>query len=198
MLIFSVLTCVVSLTLQSQISLNMYNRYQGINLISPVYFIHGGRLHAAPDQKIDVNAVMRNCIEFDSGQDILEGALVYKILRQHVESDKLIQDKSEHIQLLVSWYADHTKMLHVRAVLVEHDRELDEGELRQLHQKCWQSLNVWVNPIRSNWLLDDDDVVLMTAVKVMNSGYRWDVFTSKGVKDNVERPLWIDAESEYR
>jgi hypothetical protein len=31
------------------------------------------------NQEIDVNSVMQNHLEFDSGQNILEGALVYRI-----------------------------------------------------------------------------------------------------------------------
>jgi hypothetical protein len=30
-------------------------------------------------------------------------------------------------------------------------------------------------------------------VKTMNEDHRWDIFITKGVKDNVKRPLWINA-----
>jgi hypothetical protein len=157
--------------------------------------MHGGRWHVAPVHGIDVNAVMRNYIEFDSGQDILEGALVYKIQRKHIESGKLIQDESKSIQLLVAWHADHTRGLDVRALLVEHDKKFnwDEDKLRKLHQKYWHSLKSWVNPIGSNWLLNDA-TVLATPVKAMNGGYRWDIFISKGTKNNIKKPLWFDVE----
>jgi hypothetical protein len=92
MLKFSVLICVVSLALQSPVLLNIHNQCQGINLTSPVYFIHGGRWPIAPDQAIDVNAVMQNPIEFDAKQNILEGALVYRIQRKHITS---AQDESK-------------------------------------------------------------------------------------------------------
>jgi hypothetical protein len=142
-----VLIYAVSLTLQSPISLNIRNRCQGINLTFPVYFIHGGRWHVAPDQEIDFNAVMQNCLEFDVGQDILEGTLVYRIQRKHTES---VQDGSKRTHLLVAWHVERTRGLHVRALLIEHDNELDEDKLRRLHQKYWHSLGAWVNPIASN------------------------------------------------
>jgi hypothetical protein len=185
--------CVVSLALQSSVSLNIYNQYQGINLTSPAYFIHGGRWHVTPDQEIDADVVMRNYIEFDSGHDILEGALVYRIQRQHVEYDKSAQDKSKSIQLLVAWHVEHTKKLDVRAVLVEHEKELNEDKLRRLHQKYWHLFKGFASYIKSNRLLDDATVLGIT-VKTMNGGYRRDIFISKGIKSNVLRPLWFDTE----
>jgi hypothetical protein len=183
-----------SLALQPLVSLNIYRRCQDINLTSPVYFTNGGRWNVAPDQEIDVNAVMRNRIEFDSRQDILKGILTYRIHRQHTESDQSVQNESKCIWLLVVW-RECTEGLHVHALLVEHDRELDwdENKLRELYQKCWYSLNAWINPTRNNWLLDDA-VVLKTAIKVMNGGHRWNIFISEGSNDNTRKPLWIDVE----
>jgi hypothetical protein len=194
MLIFSVLICVVSLTLQLPVLLNIHNRCQDINLTSLVYFMDGGWWNVLPDQGIDANAIMRNRIKPDSGQNVLEGALVYKIQkRQNTESDELIQDESKHIQLLVVWHVDHIKGLRVRALLIEHDKKLDEDKLRWLYQKYWHSLNAWIDPIESNWMLDDA-TMLATTIKTMNGGYRWDIFISEGMEDNFEKPLWIDAE----
>jgi hypothetical protein len=132
MSIFSVLTCVVSFALQSPVSLNIYNLCQNINLISPVYFIHGGRWDAVPDHEIGANAIMSRCIKFDSGQDILEGALVYKIQRKHVEPT---QDELKDIWLLAAWNGKHIKELHVCTLLVEHNKRLDKDKLRRLYQK---------------------------------------------------------------
>jgi hypothetical protein len=146
-----------------------------------------------PDPEIDVNTVMRNYIEFDSEQDILEGALMYRTQRQHAESDESARDESRRIQLLVAWHVEHTKELHIRALLVEHDRELDEDKLKQPHQKYWHPLSALVSPIRSSWLMDDA-TILTTTIKVMTGGYRWDIFVTEGAKDNIERPLWIDTE----
>jgi hypothetical protein len=187
---FSVLICVVSHALQSPVSLNIHNRCQDINLTSPVYFICGGGWNVAPEQEIDVNAVMSNRLEFDSGQDVLEGALVYRVQRKHAES---AQDGTRHIQLLVAWHVDHTEGLYVRELLVEHDRELDEDKLMKLHQKCWQSLNALVSPIGCNWLLNDA-MVLTATIKAMNGGCRWDIFISEGESDSIKRPLWIDTD----
>jgi hypothetical protein len=151
--------------------------------------MHGGKWHVVPDQEINVDAVMRNCIEFE--QDILEGALVYKIQRKHVKSGKSARYESNHIQLLVAWCVEHTE-LHVRALLVEHDGELDEHKLRSLHQKYWHLLNAQVDAIKSDWQLNGGSV-LKTKIKAMNGGYRWDVFISKGSEYIVKRPFWIDT-----
>jgi hypothetical protein len=157
--------------------------------------MYGGRWNIIPDQEADVSTVMRNCFEFDPGQDILEGALVYGVQRQHIESNELIQDEPKSTQLLVAWHVEHTEGLHVRALLVEHDKEfnLDKDEVRRLYQKYWPLLKAQVNSNRSNWLLNDT-TMLATKVDVMNGGYRWDVFVFEGKGDNAERPLWIDTE----
>jgi predicted deacetylase len=98
-----VLIRVVSFALQSLVELNIYNQCKSINLTSPVYFMSGGKWNVVPEQEIDVNTVMRNCIELDSGQDMLEGALVYRIqAKKHTESDKTDQDELKHIWLLVA------------------------------------------------------------------------------------------------
>jgi hypothetical protein len=200
-----VLIYVVSLVLQSPISLNIHNQGQSINLISPVYFVHGGKWHTALDQEIHTNVSMRSCIEFDSGQDILEGALVYKIQkmetsflerecstqRKRAKIDKLVQDESRHIQLLVAWRVEHTKELNVRALLVEHDGELDEHKLRILYQKYWHLLNAQVDPIKSKWQLNDTTV--KTKIKTMNGDYRWDILISDKEEYSAKRPFWIDT-----
>jgi hypothetical protein len=77
---------------------------------------------------------MRNYLEFDSGRDILEGVLVYRVQGKHVKSDEFVHDESKNIQLLIAWH-EHTKGIDVSALLVEYDNELDEDKLRQLYQK---------------------------------------------------------------
>jgi hypothetical protein len=187
-----VLICVASLVFQSPISLNIYNRHQDINLTSPVYFIHGGKWHVAPDQEI---GVMQNYLEFDSGQDILEGALVYGIQRKQTESDKLIQNEPENIQLLVAWHAEYTNGLDIRALLVEHDKGFnwDEDKLKRLYQRHWHPLDAWVDFIGNDWLLNNA-TVLRVNVNVMNGGYRWDIVIYEGERVVIEKPLWVDTE----
>jgi hypothetical protein len=192
---FSILIYVVSLVLQSSVSLNIYNKYQDINLTSPVYFIHGGKWHAVPVQEIGIDTEMRSYIEFDSGQNVLEGALVYKLQRrQHAESDKLIQNESKIVQLLVALHAEHTRETHVHALLVEHDKEFDwdEDKLKRIRQKYWHSFNAVVSSIGNNWLLNDE-TMLTTTGKTMNGGYRWNISISKRVRDNAIGPLWVDT-----
>jgi hypothetical protein len=173
--IFYVLICVISLTLPSLVSLNIHNRCQLISLISPVYFIHGGRWHVVPDREIDVDTVMQNRIELDTEQDILEGALVYRIQRKHVES---AYDESKRIWLLVAWNGEYTKGLHVRALLIEYNKRLDEDRLRRSYQKRWPLLKTQPSATKSNWILDDV-TMLVTTIKVTNRGYRWDISISE-------------------
>jgi hypothetical protein len=175
MSIFYVLICVVSLALQSLVSLNVHNWCQDINLTSPVYFIHGGKWRVVPKQEVDAAAVMQNCLEFEAKRDILEGALVYRVQRKHAES---AQDESEQIWLLVAWYGEHTKGLHVHALLVEYNKRLDEDKLKKLYQKHLPSLR---EKTKSNWTLNDT-TKLTTTIRIMNGGYRWDIYISEEEK----------------
>jgi hypothetical protein len=167
-----VLICIASLILQSSVLLNIHNQCRSISLTSTVYFIYGGKWHTVPDPEIDVNTVMQNRIESDAEQDILKGALVYKVQRRHVES---AQDKSRHIWLLVVWHGERTEGLHVCASLIEYNKRLDESRLKKLYQKHWPLLE---EQSKSKWALDDT-TMLKTAIGVMNGGYRWDIFISE-------------------
>jgi hypothetical protein len=176
--ILYVLICIVSLALHSPVSLNIHNQCKNINLISPVCFMHGGRWNEVLDQEIDVNVVMKNHIEFDAEQDILEGALVYKVQKKHVESD---QDESKCIWLLVAWSGEHKKGLHVCALLAEYNKRLDEDRLGKLYERRWPLLKTQVNTTKSNWMLNDTTMLVMT-IRVANRGYRWDIFISEESK----------------
>jgi glutamate synthase domain-containing protein 3 len=134
--------------------------------------MYGGRLYVAPDQKIDVNAVMRNHIEVDAKQNILEGALAYRIKRKHVEST---QDESKRIWFLVAWKGVHTKGLYVRALVIERNKKLNEDRLMDLYQKHWPSLKAQDDATKSNWTLNNM-TMLTTKIKVTNRGYRWNIF----------------------
>src|SRR5690606_18870743 len=120
-----------SFALQSLVSLNIHNQCKTIKLTSPIYFIHGGKWHVAPDQKIHANAVVSNRIEFDAKQDILEGTLVYKIQRKHVASAR---DESKHNWFLIAWHSEHIRELHVRSLVIEYNKRLDEDRLKKMYQ----------------------------------------------------------------
>jgi hypothetical protein len=155
--------------------LNIHNQCQNIHLLSPVYFIHGGKWHVVLDQEIDANVVMRKHLKSYSGEDILEGALVYRIQRKHVES---AQDESKCIWLLVAWNGEYTKGLHVCALLVEYNKNLNEDRLRRLCQKRRPLLKAQANVTKSNWTLDDT-TMLTTTIEMTNEGYGWDIFISE-------------------
>jgi hypothetical protein len=191
-LIFPVLIYIASLALQPSIAFNIYNQCQTIKLTSPVYFIHGGKWHAALDQKIDTNAIMRNHLELDSRVDILEGVLMYRLQRKYTMFSKFFNDESRLIQLLVVWRIEYANELYVRALLVEHDSELDEDKLKRLYQKHWYLLGTQVDPIERNWRLRDGKG-LITTIETRNEGYKWDIFITEG-KDGIVRPLWIDID----
>jgi hypothetical protein len=165
-----VLICVVSLALQSSVSLNIHNQCQAIKLMSPVYFIHSGRWKVVPDSEIGVNVSMRNRIELDAEQDILEGALAYKI--QHTEST---QDESKRIWLLIAWHGKHTKEPLVCVSLAERNKRLDEDKLRKVYQRHWPSFK---DQSKSKWELNGT-TMLVTTIRVTDECYRWDVFISE-------------------
>jgi hypothetical protein len=142
--------------------------------------MHGGRWHVAPDQEINVENDMRKYLKLDVGQGILEGALAYRIQRKHAES---IQYKSKHIWLLVAWRFKYTKEPHVRALLVEHNKRLDENRLRKLYQKYWPSLKKQINATRREWTLDDT-TMLVTRISVEYEDYIWNIYIEEKNRTN--------------
>jgi hypothetical protein len=46
----------------------------------------------------------------------------------------------KNIWLLVAWCGEHTKRLDVCALLIEHNKRLDEDRLKKLYQKRWPLL----------------------------------------------------------
>jgi hypothetical protein len=169
-----VLIYVVSFALISLVSLSIHNQCRYINMTSPVYFIHGGRWPVLPDQEIDVNAVMRNRIEFNFGQDKLEGALAYRTQRKHAE---FAQDESKPIWPLIVWNGEYAKELHVHTLLVGYNKELDEYRLRKLYRKRWPLLKERANATGDSCTLNDT-TKLVTTIKVTNRGYEWNIFIS--------------------
>jgi hypothetical protein len=168
--------------LRPSIEFNINNRCQDISLTSPVYFTHGGKWRVTLRHIIHANFGMHNHLEFDSRESILEGILIYRIQRSTIESN--------HIRLLVAWRGEYTKGLHVRAMLVEHDSELDEDKLRRIYQKYWHLLNAQNESIVTNWPFNGAKVL---TVEKTNGGYKLDIFISEG-DYNIIRPLRIDVD----
>jgi hypothetical protein len=143
---FSALICVVSLALQSQVSLNIYNRCCDMDLISPVYFVHGGEWNVIPDHKIGINAIMRSRLELDFGWDILEGALIYRI-HKYTAPNEFIQDESEHQpqtnNLTSSDYFTHDEESYVVPDLEAYDDDDVMSDLIRDEPKCIQLLVTW-------------------------------------------------------
>jgi hypothetical protein len=205
LVIFPILMCTVSLTLHGVMDVAVHNQYPDIELASPVYFCNRGVYNEYPVERTDIGAMLK--IDFSFGLDKLPGGiLMYEVRRKgNTESDHQsstdatsiegVEDTPKTMRLLVVWKIEHFGEARAHIVLVEHDKELewDEDRLSELHQKCWYSLNAWIDPARNNWLLDDG-AVLETTSKVMNGGYRWDIFISEGDIVNVRKPLWIDVE----
>jgi hypothetical protein len=175
MSIFYILICVFSFALRLAVSLNIYNQCKEINLTSPVYFIHGGKWYAELDQKIDTDAKMQNHIELDAKQDILEGALVYRVQRKHTVP---AQDESKGVWLLITWNSDYTKEPDVCALVIEHNKQLDEDRLRKMYQKSWSLFKTRASITKNNWVLSGM-AILITTVSVTNGGYGWRVSISE-------------------
>jgi hypothetical protein len=182
MSIFSVLICVISLALHLPIPLYIHNWCQDIYLTSPVYFIRGGRWYVVPNQRIHIDAIMQSCLGFNVGQDVLEGALAYRLQEKYAKSD---QDKLSHIWFVVAWHGEHTKGLRIHTLLVKHNEELNEYKLKELYRKRWPLLEK-ANITRGHWLLDDT-TTLETTIKVMHKGHRWDIFISGRINYHIKR-----------
>jgi hypothetical protein len=196
MFIFSVLIYIVSLTLKLPVTLKIHNQSQNINLASPVYFNLNGKWHVAPDSEIGVNAVMESSLESnpdslsatesDPEEDTMNGALIYKIQRQNAKFSR-----AEDVYLLVIWRVKGAEEPSIYALLIEYKDRITKAKMKRICRVYWSSIEAMVNPTRGDWRLDDA-TMLTTRVKVVNGGYRWDIFVSDGVENEPMDPLEVD------
>jgi hypothetical protein len=145
--------------------------------------MRGGRWCAVPNQRIHVDAVMMNHIGFDIEQDVMEGALAYRLREKYAKS---AQNELNHIWFIVAWYGEHTKRLRIHALLVKHNEKLNKYRLRKLYRKRWPLLKAQANTTRGSWPLDDT-TMLETTIKVMHKGHRWDIFISGRINCHIKR-----------
>jgi hypothetical protein len=193
-----VLIYAVSLSIQPSFKLNIHNQCSNVDLVSPTYATSDElECYRAPDHNVCVGGMTRAGFIIYKPGSLSYIVLIYRLQRkQQHESTGISKDTSNISQLLVICKFSESQESYAGMLLVEHDKKLDwdEDKLKQLHQKYWHLLNVLVDPIRSDWLLNDKKTVLATTIKAMNGGYRWDIFISEEERNNAERPLWIDAE----
>jgi hypothetical protein len=175
------------------VKLNIHNQCSNIGLLSPTYATHGWlECHKPPAYKVCAGDTMRSSFIIKS-DDASYGVLIYNLQGKQVhESTEIIGDASSTVQLLVIWRIFESKELYGDVLLVEHDKKLDEDDLRELYSKNFDRFRLCPNSTMETWSLDNN-VALRTIFRIMNEDYILDITISEVERaDSVRIPAHLD------
>jgi hypothetical protein len=186
----------VRLNIRRLFKLNIHNQCLNVSLASPVY-VTSNKLecHRPPDYKVYIGDTMKSGFIINKSGDASYGVLIYRLQRkQTYEYTKINKATSSVTQLLVVWRVSEFKELHADALLVEHNKRFDEGDLRKLYRKNFDRFRWFTYSATKTWLLDDN-TALRTIFEIMNEGCLLSITISEVEKDDGTRtPVHIDPE----
>src|SRR5690606_12553555 len=122
--IFSTLTCVISIAPHNTMVMTIYNQYPDIELASSVYFGSHVTCNECPVERTNIGTMMKICFGLDLNQHRFGGILVYEMQRKSntdITSTKAIEDASKTTRLLVTWQIERLGNTIMHVLLVEHD-----------------------------------------------------------------------------
>jgi hypothetical protein len=180
------------------------NQHPDIELTSPVYFCKCGKYYKYPIERTDDGTVMKIDFRPDFDQDTPGGILIYKVQRKrnagsnhqsNIDNiyDRVIEETSERIRLLIAWKIKRSEKPKVKIVLVEYDNHfvLNESKLAQLYDK----FDIIPSSYYENTWSMYDNTVLKTTYGVIHEDLELKITISEGIKDWCTMPaLWINLE----
>jgi hypothetical protein len=188
------------------LNITICNLYPDLKLISPVYFNNRTACHVSPNQQIDTGDTMEASFGIDSERDYLEGALLYKLQRKHVDktdnqpnnSTVSTKDTTTNTYLLVVWN-DGEKWINYRfyVYLIEcaNDFIWDEDKLWALCKEYEDKFHKNYKDNIITWLMNDGILMKTRFDITYGSDYKLDVIISEGVWGcNMLNPIKIDLE----
>jgi hypothetical protein len=204
LVLFLMLMCTASLTLQKTIVMAVHNQYSDIELASPVYFYNLGTYYKYPVVRANTGTVMKIGFIFDLDK-LPGGILMYKVRRKrnaipdHQSSidtiyAKAIEDVSKTTRLLVTWKIERSEKPKVNVMLVEHDNKLvlNEDKLAQLYDKV---NNTPSGHDTSAWLIYGDKMPPVICEVVQKDSLELKVTVSTKFRYlSAIRPIWISSE----
>jgi hypothetical protein len=195
----------VSLELQLPSHVTIHNQCLNVTLVSPVYFGNGVVFPKLSDQQMNIGTGVRTSFEISTIQDVFEGALLYKLLK-NVESDNQLnmvtsitetnKDNKKCAQMFVAWKVkDSEPFVHV--TLIEHTKEFtwNRDKLKKLYDRNRGWLKAYYNSTSDTWFIDVDMVLKMIVrVRYLKGNIGLNISISKCKDDYAIRPLYVDPE----
>jgi hypothetical protein len=183
---------IISFEYQPTMKVNIYNQCSDFKLIHLKYFSDDTLWDEDPDKEVDAGTA--TSIDFIPFLSTFEGALMYELRREDVESDD--QSESTHILFLVAWKSEGYKKFRIFAHLIEYDGYIDwyTIRLREYYQRYTNQLCTYTGPIKNTWLLDNG-TMMMTELELdftQRDGVL-NVTISEGIRDGrTKKPVWIN------
>jgi hypothetical protein len=189
-----ILMYAVRLFIRPSFKLNIHNRCLNVDLISPIYVIHGWLdRYGSLNHKVYAGDTMRSGF-INRLYNATSGALIYKLQRKQLyESTEISADTSNATHLLVVWRTEFKK-LYADTLLVEYDNEFDKDNLEELYRKNVNQFRLLPDFTTETWPLDDN-VALMTAFEITNEDLILNITISEVERHKYVRKLaHIDPE----
>jgi hypothetical protein len=183
------------------LNITMYNQYQNLELIFPVYCSTGTICYVSPSQQIDTGNTMKASFRIDSEKNF-EGALLCKLQRKHItKTDKqlnssaaFIENTATNMYLLAIWdVGNEHRNCHVWLIECINDFIWDEDKLWALYRKYRCRFDEFCDSNTSTWLMHDGEVMKTRFDITYESDCKLDITISEGIRiDNMEEPMKID------
>jgi hypothetical protein len=171
---------------------NIHNQCSNFKLTDRKCFSSGADWNDYSAQEIDTGSMMS--VEFKSPLAIFEGALMYKLQRENVESDN--QSESTYTLLLAAWKSVGYKTFSAFVQLIACNKAFPWHKIdpEEYYQRYTSQLNAYVGSIKDTWLMGDN-TVLMTglALDFMQRDGVLNITISEGIRDgHTKRPTWMN------
>jgi hypothetical protein len=168
------------------------NQCSDFELAFLVYFGRNVIWYMPPDQKVNVNTMIRASFGKNAARKEFASALIYRLQRKRLESNEY--GISTNHQLLVIWRSDNRYKYLVQVLLIKHDNTttLDEDKLKKLGYSPLTLLRTG-RILRNVWLLDDAKVLITSDGEKRIRTIK--ITISKGTRENgCMKPLWISSD----
>jgi hypothetical protein len=197
LLMLIVLMYVFSLSIKPSVKLNIHNQCLNVDLESPIYInSNESECHRPPKYKVCTGDIMRSAFILESDDTFIGSVLIYNLQRKQThEFTEFGKDTSSAVHLLVVCGTFKSK-LEADVLLVEHDKGFDwnKDALVKLYTEHSGRFRWFTDSATDIWSLDDN-VTLMTTLKIINEDRVLNITISEAERDNNARiPVYIDLE----
>jgi hypothetical protein len=185
------------------LNITIHNQYPDLQLTSPVYCSKNATCRVFPSQQVGFGTTVEASFGIDFMQNYYEGALLYKLQRNHItETDNQsnssatsIKNAAANMYLLVIWDTiDSSHKFCVCLIECTNDFTWDEGKLCTLYKEYeYQFCRDYKSRIIT-WLMHGDAVMKTRFDITYGSGYNLDIIISEGIgKYSMVRPMKINS-----